>query len=71
MKLYLFRAMKLTILFLLSTLLLKVIPFVPLNSDDSLHIALAYVMMYSLFEILAPSYTIIVTDKEKKIYKIT
>ena len=65
MKLYLFRLMKITILFLLTTLLLKVIPFVPLNESDSLHIALGIVMLFCLFEVLAPSYTIVVSDKKE------
>ena len=64
-----YRLMKLVILFCLCILLLRYIPFVPLNGYDSFFIALGFVMIYSLFEILAPSYTIVV-DEDKKHIKI-
>lgn len=67
MKLYVYRLSKLVILFCLSIILLKVIPFVPINGYDSCYISLAFVMLYSLFEILAPSYTIIVDESKKNI----
>jgi hypothetical protein len=67
MKLYVYRLSKLVILFCLSIILLKIIPFVPINGYDSCYISLAFVMLYSLFEILAPSYTIIVDESKKNI----
>jgi hypothetical protein len=67
MKLYVYRLSKLVILFCLSIILLKVIPFVPINGYDSCYISLAFVMLYSLFEILTPSYTIIVDESKKNI----
>jgi len=65
----LLKIMKLAILFLMTILTLRVIPFVPLNGLDSFHIALAILMVHSLFEIYAPSYTVLILDKNKRIIR--
>ncbi len=71
MKLILFRVVKLTILFFITTLLLNVIPYRPLDCNDSLHVTIAITTLYSLFEILSPSYTIVLSrESPRKVVKI-